>query len=59
MPVDAYAEFYDIVTGARKPIEVSAQGSAETKPSSEQPEMGLPKPEGQGESHEAFESRQG
>lgn len=21
MPVDAYAEFYDIVTGARKPVE--------------------------------------
>jgi len=59
MPVDAYAEFYDIVTGARKPVEVSAQQPAETKPPSEQPEMGLSKPEGQGESHEAFESRQG
>ena len=59
LPVDAYAEFYDIVTGARKPIEVSAQQLAETKTPSEQTEMGLSKPEGQGESHETFESREG
>lgn len=59
MPVDAYAEFYDIVTGARKPIEVSAQQPTEAKPPSEHPEVNLSKPEEQGESHEALESREG
>ncbi|MEM3140725.1 MAG: hypothetical protein QXH15_04640, partial [Nitrososphaerota archaeon] len=29
LPVDAYAEFYDIVTGAKKPIEVVVEQSHE------------------------------
>lgn len=49
MPVDAYAEFYDIVTGARKSIEVSAQQPAESNPPSEQLETDVPKPGEQGE----------
>jgi len=29
MPVDAYAEFYDIITGAKKPIKVEVEGHGE------------------------------
>ncbi len=59
MPVDAYAEFYDIVTGARKPVEqpvsqvVGAEGPSETS------ELGeLSGTQDQGEAYEASEDRQ-
>lgn len=56
MPVDAYAEFYDIVTGARKPVSqvVGAEGSSEVNELDES--SGI---QDQGEAHEASEDRQG
>jgi len=58
MPVDAYAEFYDIVTGAKKPAEVVVQQPVSVKESSQQSVEPF-KPEEQGEPHEALESRKG
>lgn len=33
--VDAYAEFYDIVTGVKKPVEVAVEGGGEIKKAGE------------------------
>ncbi|RLG07762.1 MAG: hypothetical protein DRN65_02895 [Thaumarchaeota archaeon] len=60
MPVDAYAEFYDIVTGAKKPIQVAA-GSGETSSEGEEKVESVSESEStpmQGESHEALEDRE-
>ncbi len=59
MPVDAYAEFYDIVTGAKKPVQVTAEVSTEVSKTEEDVES-ISSSESdliQGETHEASEDR--
>ena len=55
MPVDAYAEFYDIVTGARRPIEQTVQQPPEQSAQAAQ-ESGS---ESRGEAREASKDREG
>jgi len=55
MPVDAYAEFYDIVTGARRPIEETVQ-----QPSGQSAQVVQESgSESRGEAREALEDRKG
>jgi len=63
MPVDAYAEFYDIVTGAKKPVEVAAQQVEQ--PQGEDSEEAVSTESSfelnsrlQGETHEVSENRE-
>jgi len=63
MPVDAYAEFYDIVTGAKKPVEVAAQQVEQ--PQGKDSEEAISTESSfelnsrlQGETHEASENRE-
>jgi transcription elongation factor Elf1 len=61
MPVDAYTEFYDIVTGSRKPAEQHVSQLAEAEGSSEADELGelsSAQAQDQGEAHEASEDRE-
>ncbi len=63
MPVDAYAEFYDIVTGAKKPIEVTVQQSSQTQQQVSEENASTesspePASQTQGEAHEASENRE-
>ena len=57
MPVDAYAEFYDIVTGAKRAVEVtvSSEGSQETVTGGSQPG---PDSQLEGETHEKAQDRE-
>ncbi len=63
MPVDAYAEFYDIVTGARKPAEEAVQQASSEAQSAQQPPQEpaqeITESEDRGEIREAVEDREG
>jgi transcription elongation factor Elf1 len=59
MPVDAYAEFYDIVTGARKPVEQTASQVAGTEGVPEAGELNeLSGTQDQGEAYETSQDRE-
>lgn len=60
MPVDAYSEFYDIVTGARRPLEqLIPQPADEPSEAADPGELSGAEAQDQGEAHEASEDRQG
>ncbi|MCS7132594.1 MAG: hypothetical protein N3F65_03085 [Nitrososphaeria archaeon] len=59
MPVDAYAEFYDIVTGAKKPVQTAVEVLGDVPGTDEAESVSGPEPDLiQGEDHEASESRE-
>lgn len=60
MPVDAYAEFYDVVTGAKKPAEQPIpQLADEYSEADDLGELSGAQAQDQGETHETSEDRQG
>lgn len=59
MLVDAYAEFYDIVTGAKKPLQVAVESLAPSSEAEVVDSVGEAESSStQGEIHEAPENRQ-
>lgn len=59
MPVDAYAEFYDIVTGAKKPVQIAAEDLGEPPGAEDAGSVGEHETDlREGEGHETSEDRE-